>query len=185
MPRVAIFVDGANMFYAQKKAQFYIDYKRVAEFFTKGHTLFKSFFFVGVTSPPAVRDKKFLDFLIFQGGYTVRQKEVKTVIDDVTGEEIQKCNLDIEMAVEMFKEIDHYDTAILMSGDGDFETVVELLRARGKTTEVVSSRQMLARELANVAHRTHFLEEIRPNVERTDRAYGTPRAARVKDREKG
>ncbi len=175
MSRVAVFVDGANMFYAQKKAQFFIDYKKVIDFFSKGRTLFKSFFFVGITSPPAVRDRRFLDYLIFQGGYTVRQKEIKTIIDDTTGKEIQKCNLDIEIAVEMFKEIDHYDTAILMSGDGDFETVVELLRARGKTTEVVSSRQMLARELANVAHRTHFLEELKPQLGRTDRAFGTPR----------
>src|SRR6266516_4670814 len=156
--RVAIFVDGANMFYAQRLAHFYIDYKRAKDFFATGRELFKAFFYVGVTSPPAVKDKKFLDFLIYQGGYTVREKPVKTIIDDTTGEVKQKCNLDIEMAVEMFKEIEHYDIAILMSGDGDFESVVELLRSRGRTTEVVSSRQMLARELANVAHRIHFLE---------------------------
>lgn len=62
-----------------------------------------------------------------------------------------------------------------MSGDGDFESVVELLRSRGKTTEVVSSSQMLARELANVAHRIHYLEQIKPFLERTDRAFGEPR----------
>lgn len=177
MARVAVFVDGANMFYSQKKALFFIDYKRVREHFTQGHEFFKAFFYVGSNAPPAVEDKKFQDFLIYQAGFTVRTKPVKQIFDEETGEPRQKCNLDIEIAVEMFKEIEHYDTAILMSGDGDFESVVELLRSRGKLVEVVASRQMLARELANAAHRIHYLEEIRPYIERQDRSYGSPRKA--------
>jgi len=172
--KVAIFVDGSNMFYAQKAVGYYIDFNRVKEFFSQEKDLFKAFFYVGTTSPPAVKEKKFLDFLIYRCGYTVRNKEIKTILDDETGESKLKCNLDIEIAVEMFKEIEHYDTAILMSGDGDFESVIELLRSRGKTTEVVSARNMLARELANVAHKVHFLEELRPSIERQDRSYGTP-----------
>ena len=175
MARIAIFVDGANMFYGQREAHYFIDYKRVREYFSLGNTLFKAFFYVGATAPPAVSDKKFLDFLIYQGGYTVRTKPVKTIFDEATGEEKQKCNLDIEMAVEMFKEIEHYDTAVLMSGDGDFESVLELLRGRGKISEVVASRKMLARELANSAHRIHFLEEVRPHIERLDRGFGEPK----------
>lgn len=175
---IAIFVDGSNMFYAQKKAGFYLDYKRVKDFFSKNEMLFKAFFYVGTSSPPAVRDKRFLDYLIYTCQYTVRNKEIKTIVDDTTGEIKQKCNLDIEIAVEMFKEIDHYDTAILMSGDGDFASVVELLRSRGKTTEVVASRTMLARELANVAHKVHTLEDLRSQLERQDRAFGEPSKSR-------
>ena len=61
-------------------------------------------------------------------GFEIITKRVK-YIPDVKYETgfIKKCNLDIEMAVDLIKEKDNYDTAIVLSGDGDMAYVNEYL----------------------------------------------------------
>jgi uncharacterized LabA/DUF88 family protein len=83
------------------------------------------------------------------------------------GTPTQKANLDIEMVLDMFNTIDHYDLATLVSGDGDFERPLQLLRARGKRFIVLSTQGFIARELREVAG-MHFIDfqDIRERVER-------------------
>lgn len=40
---------------------------------------------------------------------------------------IKKCNLDIEMAVDMLKEVDNYDNVYIFSGDGDLAYAIKYL----------------------------------------------------------
>lgn len=61
--------------------------------------------------------------------------------------EAPKCNLDIEIALDMFQSIDSYDGVILFSGDGDFESIIRILRSSGKRVYIVSLRKFLAGEL--------------------------------------
>ncbi len=61
--------------------------------------------------------------------------------------ESPKCNLDIEIALDMFQSFDLYDGYVLFSGDGDFESIVKLARAEGKYVIVVTLRKFLAGEL--------------------------------------
>jgi uncharacterized LabA/DUF88 family protein len=83
------------------------------------------------------------------------------------GTSTQKANLDIEIVLDMFNTIDHYDLAMLVSGDGDFERPLQLLRARGKRFLVLSTLGFVARELREVAG-MHYIdfEDIREHVER-------------------
>ncbi len=61
--------------------------------------------------------------------------------------ESPKCNLDIEIALDIFQSFETYDGYILFSGDGDFESIVKLARAEGKYIIVVALRKFLAGEL--------------------------------------
>ena len=62
-------------------------------------------------------------------GFEIVSKRVKYIPDEKyeTGL-IKKCNLDIEMAVDLIKEKDNYDTAIIFSGDGDMAYVCEYIK---------------------------------------------------------
>lgn len=66
------------------------------------------------------------------------------------GDTARKANLDIEIVVDMFNTIDQYDMAILISGDGDFERALQLLRYKGKRVMVFSTEGYIAREIRNV-----------------------------------
>ncbi|NUQ69889.1 MAG: NYN domain-containing protein [Chthonomonadales bacterium] len=171
MERVSVFVDGANMYYAQKRLGWYIDYRRVlAHFAWQGDCeLSEAYYYTGTDSPPRSRETAFFEYLN-HAGFTVRAKSVKQVTDDVTGETVERASLDIEMVIDLFNTSSRYDTCVLMSGNGDFERVLEVLRARGKRVIVVGLPEMTARELRNAAGANYIeLRRLEPTIARTDR----------------
>lgn len=68
----------------------------------------------------------------------------------------------------MFNTIEHYDMAVLISGDGDFERALSLLRARGKQLLVIATEGFIARELRSVAGRHYIdMKDIKAEIEKT------------------
>lgn len=168
MTNIALFIDGSNMFHAQKRMGFFIDYVRLKNHFTQGKTLTNCLYYKGVRPQSTPKEQNFLTYLIYNG-FSVVKKEVKTVFNDISGEPTQKCNLDIEIVIDMLNYADKYDEAILFSGDGDFERAVQLLRDRGKVINVASCRGMIAQELASAANQIIFLEEHKRHISRVDK----------------
>jgi uncharacterized LabA/DUF88 family protein len=168
--RVSIFVDGANMFYTQKKGLgWFFDPAKLLKVLLSHDELTDAYWYMGVKHPPDPRDENFVRFLSY-AGYAVRKKDLKTIYDIESGEKTQKANLDVEIVMDMFNTIENYDKAILLSGDGDFERALELLRSRGKQICVVSTQNWIAAEL-RMAIGSHFidLQDLREQIERTDR----------------
>lgn len=165
--RLSIFVDGNNMFYAQQKNGWFFDPKRVLEHFTNNPSidLINAFWYTGLKDSQDQRG--FRDALISLG-YTVRTKILKEFYDDSSGRYSQKANLDIEIVVDMFNTVEQYDRVILLSGDGDFERAIELLRSKNTHITVVSTEGMIARELRNATDRYIDLNNIREQIEKTD-----------------
>lgn len=163
--RLAIFIDGANLFYAQRKLGWHLDYRKVYDYVTKDHDVYNAFYYTSVTTPPDPGTEGFLRALTGMG-YTVRRKPIKEILDQETNSIIRKANLDIEIVVDMFNTADLYDVALLASGDGDFERAVELLRSKGKRVLGLGSQTMAAYDLVNATDRYIYLEEIREFVEK-------------------
>lgn len=171
MQRVSIFVDGANMYYAQKKLGWYIDFRKVLQYFGRdaGSVISEAYYYTGADTQAKNRDNAFHEYLMYSG-YTVRTKAIKQMVDDTTGEIVEKANLDIELVIDMFNTVALYETCILLSGDSDFERALELVRSKGKRIAVVAHPDMTARELRNVAGRNYFdLRDLERFVARTDR----------------
>ena len=169
--RVSVFVDGANMFYTQKKGLgWFFDPAKMLKVLKSDDELTDAYWYMGLKQPPDPRDENFIRFLAY-AGYIVRTKELKTIYDSESGETTQKANLDVEIAMDMFNTVENYDKAILLSGDGDFERALELLRSRGKQITVVSTQNWIATEL-RIALGSHFLDlqDLRDKIERTARA---------------
>ncbi len=163
MAKLAVFVDGANMFYAQRKLGWHLDYRKLYDFLTKDYEVYNAFYFTSVPTPVDTSLEGFLRALTAMG-YTVRRKALKEIMDQETGETFRKANLDIELVIDMFNTVDLYDVAILCTGDGDFERAVELLRSRGKRVLGVGSREMAAYDLINAVDRYIFLEDLREQI---------------------
>jgi uncharacterized LabA/DUF88 family protein len=99
-------------------------------------------------------------------GFLLVTKQLKTIMQ-ADGTQRQKANLAIEMVLDMFTTLDHYDLAMLVSGDGDFERPLQLLRARGKRFCVLSTHGFIARELREVAGMYYIdFQDIHERVER-------------------
>ncbi len=171
MQQVSLFVDGANMYYAQKRLGWFIDFRKVLQFFGRdaGSVISEAYYYTGADTQAKTRDNSFHEYLMFSG-YTVRTKAIKQMVDDTTGELVEKANLDIELVIDMFNTVQLFDTCILMSGDSDFERALELVRSKGKRIAVVSHPDMTSRELRNVAGRNYFdLRDMEKHIARRDR----------------
>ena len=165
--RISIFVDGNNMFYAQQKNGWFFDPRRLLTYLTRDPnvTLINAFWYTGLKDSQDQRG--FRDALISLG-YTVRTKILKEYYDDASGRYSQKANLDIEIVVDMFNTVDQYDRVVLLSGDGDFERAIELLRSKNTHITVISTEGMIARELRNATDRYVDLNDIRDQIEKYD-----------------
>ncbi|TVR39386.1 MAG: NYN domain-containing protein [Cryomorphaceae bacterium] len=170
--RISVFLDGSNFFFMQKDALgWFCDPKKILDYIESYGTIVDAFYYIGTEGPSAVKQDAFLRALP-QMGYSLVTKPIKTIFDASSGKKIRKSNLDIEIALDMFNTIDNYDKAVLISGDGDFERALRLLKARGKQFLVVATEQFVARELRDVAGR-HFIDlaNIREHVEKAQRSY--------------
>src|SRR3989344_280136 len=94
-------------------------------------------------------------------GFEVLDKRVKYIHspDNVHGFE-KKCDLDVEMAVDLIRERDNYDTIMLFSGDGDLVTALNYLKEEySKKAIVMSARGHMGREIID-AKRDGIVDEI-------------------------
>src|SRR5438309_1516733 len=159
------------MYYAQKRLGWFIDFRKVLAYFGRemGNVVSEAYYYTGADLQTKNRDSAFHEYLMYSG-YTVRTKAIKQMVDDTTGEIVEKANLDIELVIDMFNTVSLYETCILMSGDSDFERALELVRSKGKRIAVVAHPEMTARELRNVAGRNYFdLRDLERAISRTDR----------------
>jgi uncharacterized LabA/DUF88 family protein len=163
--RVAIFIDGSNLFYAALQLGIEIDYTKLLSRLTEGSRLLRAFFYTGVDRT----NEKQQGFLLWmrRNGYRVISKELIQLPDGS-----KKANLDVEIAVDMMALAGSYDTAILVSGDGDLAYAVDAASYRGVRVEVVSLRSMTSDHLINVADRYVDLEVIKEDIQKISRNTG-------------
>ena len=157
--RVAIFIDGNNLFYAALQLGIEINYKKMLRCLTANSRLLRPFFYTGVDS----NNDKQKSFLLWmrRNGYRVIAKELLEFADGS-----KKADLDVEITVDMMTLIGCYDTAVLVSGDGDLAYAVNAVSYRGVRVEIVSLRSMTSDSLINVADAYVDLEEIKDYIQK-------------------
>jgi uncharacterized LabA/DUF88 family protein len=169
--KVAIFIDGNNLFHAARFHNIDIDYNKLLRVLLGDGRLFRAFFYTGVDAG-AERQQGFLLWMR-RNGFRVVQKELKTFYDGT-----RKANLDVEIAVDMLSLAGRYDTAVLVSGDEDFVYAVNAVAYKGCRVEIVGFRSNTAPKLIDVADCFVDLGEIAEKI-RKDMQH----AGRCEDRE--
>jgi uncharacterized LabA/DUF88 family protein len=100
-----------------------------------------------------------------RNGYRVIAKDLVQLPDGS-----KKANLDVEIAVDLVALVDYYDTAVLVSGDGDLAYAADAASYRGARVEVVSLRSMTSDSLINVADRYIDLEGVKDDIRKMPRS---------------
>jgi uncharacterized LabA/DUF88 family protein len=136
--KIALFIDGANLYATAKTLGFDIDYKRLLKEFEGRGTLVRAFYYTAIFEDQEYSSlRPLLDWLDYNG-FTVVTKPSKEFID-ASGRRKLKGNMDIELAVDALELADHIDEMVLFSGDGDFRSLVEAVQRHGVRVSVVSS----------------------------------------------
>lgn len=142
--RVAVFIDGNNLFHAARFHNLDIDYNKLLRVLLGDGRLLRAFFYTGV-DVGAERQQGFLLWMR-RNGFRVVQKDLKTFYDGT-----RKANLDVEIAVDMLSLAGRYDTAVLVSGDEDFVYALNAVAYKGCRVEVAGFRSNTAPHLIDVA----------------------------------
>ena len=167
--RIAIFIDGANLYATARALGFDIDYRRLLKEFQDRGALLRAFYYTMVMEDQEYTSiRPLIDWLDYNG-YTVVTKATKEFVD-AGGRRKMKGNMNIELAVSAMELAGHIDAMVLFSGDGDFRSLVEAVQRRGVHVTVVSTLAsqppMVADELRRQADAFIDLAELKPKLGR-------------------
>src|SRR6202162_6080449 len=113
--KIALFIDGANLYATAKTLGFDIDYKRLLREFQSHGTLVRAFYHnAGIKNQEFSAVRPLLDWLDYNG-FTVVTKPTKEFID-ANGHRKVKGNMDIELAVDAMEFANRVDHIVLFSG---------------------------------------------------------------------
>ncbi|NJL50911.1 MAG: NYN domain-containing protein [Blastochloris sp.] len=136
--KIALFIDGANLYATAKSLGFDIDYKRLLKEFQSRGNVLRAFYYTALIEDQEYSSiRPLLDWLDYNG-YTVVTKPTKEFVDQ-SGRRKVKGNMDIELAVDAMELAEHVDQIVLFSGDGDFRSLVEAVQRRGVRVSVIST----------------------------------------------
>ncbi|GAB4173096.1 MAG: NYN domain-containing protein [Coleofasciculaceae cyanobacterium] len=158
--RIAIFIDGASLFYSAYQLGIEIDYVKLLCRLTDGSRLLRAFFYTGIEFTNE-KQQRFLQWMQYNG-YRVVAKEVAQLADGS-----KKVNLDVEIAVDLMALAPFYDTAVLVSGKGELAYAANAVSYRGVRVELMSLRSMTSDSLLDVCDRYIDMESIKEDIKKT------------------
>ncbi len=173
--RVALFIDGSNLYAAAKMLGFDIDYKRLLDLFNGQGRLVRAFYYTALLEDQEYSPiRPLVDWLDYNG-YTMVTKPAKEFTDAMGRRKI-KGNMDIELAIDMIEMAEHLDHVVLFSGDGDFRRLVDAVQRKGLCVTVVSTvasqPPMVADELRRQADHFVELQDIQADIQRKSGGIG-------------
>lgn len=167
--KIALFIDGANLYAAAKALGFDIDYRRLLREFQSGGYLLRAYYYTALAEDQEYSSiRPLIDWLDYNG-YSVVTKPTKEFVD-ASGRRKVKGNMDIELAVNMMEMAESIDHLVLFSGDGDFRSLVEAIQRKGRKVTVISTLSsqppMIADELRRQADHFVDLTNLRDKIGR-------------------
>jgi uncharacterized LabA/DUF88 family protein len=167
--KIALFIDGANLYAAARALQFDIDYKRLLELFGAKGRLIRAFYYTALIEDQEYSPLRPLVDWLDYNGYTMVTKPTKEYLDAM-GRRKLKGNMDIELAIDVMEMAQYLDHIVLFSGDGDFRRLVEAVQRKGVRVSVVSTTRssppMVADELRRQADNFVELQELAQSIMR-------------------
>jgi len=136
--RIALFIDGANLYATAKSLGFDIDYKRLLKEFQSKGRLVRAFYYTALIEDQEYSSiRPLIDWLDYNG-FSVVTKPTKEFVDSM-GRRKVKGSMDIELATDAMEMAEHIDHMVLFSGDGDFRSLVAAVQRKGVRVSVVST----------------------------------------------
>ena len=157
--KIAVFIDGANLYATSRALGFDIDYRKLLTHFREQGYLLRAYYYTALVEDQEYSSiRPLIDWLDYNG-YTVVTKAARE-FTDASGRRKVKGNMDMELAIDALEIAQSADHVVLFSGDGDFRSLVAALQRRGRRVTVASTittqPPMVADDLRRQAD--HFLD---------------------------
>jgi uncharacterized LabA/DUF88 family protein len=141
---VGVFIDVSNLFYSARSMGVEVNYIRLLEHVTRNRHLIRASAYTGI-DPENGSQRRFVDFLS-ANGYRVVCKDIQKHESGRI-----KADLDVEMTLDVYMMSDNFDVVVLVTGDGDFKRLVEVVQQKGVRVEIVGFGASTSSELIATA----------------------------------
>jgi len=170
--RLALFIDGSNLYAAAKSLGFDIDYKLLRTEFMRRGKLLRAFYYTALLENDEYSPIRPLVDWLHYNGYNMVTKPAKEYTDS-QGRRKVKGNMDIELTVDALELAPHVDHIVLFSGDGDFRPMIAAVQRQGVRVSVVSTIRsnppMISDDLRRQADNFIELDELKDVIGRPPR----------------
>ena len=156
--RVSVFIDGSNIYFAQKKLGWKLDWNKVRKRLNKEFEVIDFRYYTAVKEGDTAMGKYLAK--IRKKGVSIFTKPLK-LIQVENGGEVYKGNMDVEITGDALLAQNKFEVLVLFSGDSDLTYLVKLLHQFRKKVIVYSSRKTLSWELKMECDQYRFLEELK------------------------
>ncbi len=157
--RIMIFIDNSNIFKGFQKYNIKADYEKLKIIITEGRKLENIFLYEGIVYPISPEKKRWYEELRNRSGYII-----KANFDKIASNGAIEKKIDIKIAIDIISLAyeNVYDTAVLISGDGDFVPVIRKIKDLGKKIEIWAFKYSLANAIKDELDQKniHFLDDI-------------------------
>jgi uncharacterized LabA/DUF88 family protein len=145
IPNVYAFIDSQNLNVGTQKFGWKMNWIRFRKFLAEEYGVTKAFMFIGyIPENEALYDQMydagFMVVLKQTFDMTKVREEPKEHVEGEKEEEKRpiKGNIDADLVLWVMKEISNYDKAIIVSGDGDFFSLVEYLEGKKRLAHILT-----------------------------------------------
>lgn len=143
--RVGVFVDVQNMYYSAKSLHGRkINFANILRTAAAGRKLIRAIAYVIKADE---RDKEHFYEGLEKIGYEIRAKELQIFYGGA-----KKGDWDVGIAMDVMRLVAKLDVIVLVSGDGDFQDLLEHAKALGCRTEVIAFGKSCSSRLKEAAH---------------------------------
>ena len=150
--RVGVFVDVQNMYHSAKNLYgARVNFKELLRIAVAGRELVRAVAYV--VKSDTEEEKAFFDALE-KTGFELKRKDLQIFPGGM-----KKGDWDVGLAIDAISLSKQLDVVVIVSGDGDFEPLVEYLKFSGLVVEVVSFRRSTSSRLVDVVDNITDLEE--------------------------
>ncbi len=136
--KIALFIDGANLYSAARSLNFDMDYKKLLDEFRKRGVLIRAYYYTALVEDQEYSPVRPLVDWLDYNGFAVVTKTAREYTDS-SGRKRFRGDMDMEIAVDMMEMAARADHLVLFSGDGDFRRLVESIQQKGVRVTVVST----------------------------------------------
>lgn len=162
-----VYIDGANIWYAQKYMGWLIDWKKLFNYLKEEFKTEKIIYYAAIKEGDISGESQMVR--LRKWGYEVKTKKLKRIvsIESKTGF-LFKGNFDVEMAIDIILDthsVTDEQNVILFSGDSDFGYLLDVLHNKfNKKVIVFSTNKFLSWELRKKADELFLLNKLKDRI---------------------
>jgi len=142
--RVGVFVDASNMYFSSQNLYGKrVNFKNILKTAVWERKLVRAFAYV--IEGDSDKEQDFFQAL-YELGYEVRIKPLQIFHGGA-----KKGDWDVGLTIDVIRLLPLVDVVVLISGDGDYQDLLEYVRGQGRRTEVIAFKKTTSSKLINEA----------------------------------